>query len=262
MLADSEDRVERFVERLQSKYHNELTGDGDINVDHLFDTILISSIIWNFNYTLIPRASSSSSDGDDYLHLHTPSTSGHMTLHFAENRTRHRRHNYGDSSYFMQNDGVGGGGGGGVGVGGDGRTGTGAGTDAAPVLGGGEKSDVVQSGNLLYHALQTGAGDVLRGNWTSGNSTVHVNAFSPDSGGVTRVGAGSGELGDMRSGYSHSSATAPHGYLFHEHSRGHDPEMEVAHKLHYASLAVVSVLLVEVSGEGLGFEPTLCCLLR
>ena len=162
-----------------------------------------------------------------------------MTLHFAENRTRHRRHNFGDSNYFMQDSGGSGGGGGGGGGGGR------AGGDSAPVLGGSEKSDI-QSGNLLYHTLQSGVGELIRGNW-SGNSTVQNGPLTGS--GAAGVGvAGAVGGGEMHSEYSHSSSASEHGYLFHAESHvTHDPEMEVAHKLHYASLAVVSVLLVEVS---------------
>ncbi|XP_076450385.1 uncharacterized protein LOC143286633 [Babylonia areolata] len=258
-LAQSERRVETFVDQLQDKYRAELTGgEGPINVDSLFHTILQSSIVWNFNHTHHPdpmaagphaassssSASSPSSSTSGHHHLYAPPPSGHVTLQLSENdvannRTHRRKREGGRAPFGFPSGRSAGGGGGGGGVGvmtREGKEGGGGGGGAEEGL-----SDS-RTKNVLHNA-------VLDSRSTAGQPQAPVNWTTWDHN-VTELssGGGGGGEGVYAAQGSTSSSTSHHAYLFHhvEHVEHHDLQIEIAHKCHYASLAVVSVLLIEV----------------
>ncbi|KAL8597565.1 hypothetical protein ACOMHN_001496 [Nucella lapillus] len=71
------------------------------------------------------------------------------------------------------------------------------------------------------------------------SNAVEVNASVQGSADSVHVSGG-------YSGYSSSSSSSSHGDLFDsDWQAGHHAQIDIAHKLHYASLIVVSVLLVE-----------------
>nr|KAG5700303.1 hypothetical protein BaRGS_002649 [Batillaria attramentaria] len=222
----------------------ELSGE-HLDVDLVFHTILHSTILWNLTGVMAPHAPHAGNDLNGY----PPSTSGHVTLlrHAAdENRTRHVREAIGNPGPFVTRHSASG-----SVEGGGSNKHSDVGTNFA------DSSGVVNSGSSLYDALQSGIGFYnAYGNWTNLTGSVHAGG-----GGGVGAGAGGGgaipaSLGGPHSGYAHTEHGGQHlaqqdeeNFLDEIHP-WHTPQQEIAHKLHYASLAVLSVLLVEVSREG------------
>lgn len=211
-LSESEGRVTHFVQELRHRYPKELSGE-HMNVDVIFDVILHSTVLWNLTGTLALAANPAPLPGH---HIHFPSTSGHVThiRHSGHNRTRQSRQMAAVDANRLSR-------------------GITHETLAGELLGANTANNEMVKGISFYDILHARMGvyNASLDNYTGVGGNL--------------VGFG-GTHSDQKDG--NSSSLGDDGvpsFKFHN-SQSHTPQMEIAHKLHYASLAVVSVLLVEV----------------